>query len=225
VAGFYADVQGFAVLAGNLLLPRTGPWIADVVVDGTTLKLAGATVLNVNEGAVSFTGRTLRGGENFGKQSIRIVGGGGGLYAQLPGQSYAATTAKTVIADILTAAGEKLAASSTPTLLATQLHAWSRVAGPCAQSLSAIADYLGAAWRTLPDGTIWVGTETYPPTPAGWTFDLISKIAAHGRFEIGTISPMVLPGMTFTFGTTSYKVSAVQYRILPSSTRAWVFYE
>jgi hypothetical protein len=154
-----------------------------------------------------------------------MAAGAAGLRTLVTAQSYASAPVSLIVGDILNAAGEKLAASS---MSLAARFAWTRfgVDVSAGAALQAVVDELGAVWRALPDGTIWIGTETWPP----WTvtnFDVTDVQPEDGRLELVTDTPTLLPGMSLPSGDTftGGNVGRVLYRIASDAIRVEVFFE
>lgn len=151
--------NGHPVLAGSVHMPRTGCWHADLELDHDE-PLSGAVVIDAD--GTTFRGTVTRGGALVGAASVRVAGGTGGLRQSVGAQAYVASSAETVIRDLLGAVGESLSATSNTALLARTLGHWHRAAGPAGTALSLVTRAVGATWRMLADGTVWVGVDTYP---------------------------------------------------------------
>jgi hypothetical protein len=218
----YATVNGKGVFSAQLIVPRVGAWRLDAIVDAEgTDGLTQAIELSLNEGASIWRGRAWRVADNFGRVELRAVGGGGGLSAVLSGQSYRQATARAILTDILEAAGETLDTSSTPELLDTLLPHWTRLAGPSVHQLELLVAALEATWRVLPNGRIWVGTESWPTAPA-FEADVLSIDPRGGRGEIAAVEAYkLLPGQTYA----ERRVTWVEHRFLPDALRTSIFFE
>jgi hypothetical protein len=196
----FASIAGFDVLAARLTVPRAGCWHADLTVDADAdaKGLTGRLTLTLGDGASTWSGAVVRGGDAFGRRELRIVGGAGGLATVLPGQSYRQTTAGQLLEDVLGGAGEQLAGSIDPGLLATPFDTWSRIAAPAAHQLAAIVGALGVSWRVLPSGLVWLGADTWPAAPAALEADVLEVDARLGRWVLGTSNGYLLqPGQTY----------------------------
>jgi hypothetical protein len=81
-------------------------------------------------------------------------------------------------------------------LLTTNLSAWSVKAEPMSYALLTLLGWVSASlnWRILSDGTLWVGTESWPS--ASVTYDLLSHDPREAAYELGLQSPALEPGTT-----------------------------
>lgn len=220
--------QGLAVIEATLCLYRIGVWTADLVVDapspGEQALLSGAITLAVNDGALEFKGTAVpgRSGEFLDAGHLLVVGGGGGLQRLTTAKHYQQATVRIVLGDLLRAAGETLAAATDAAVLATQLDRWTtlgrRTIGAALSSLVGTAA-AGTAWRVLPDGTVWLGQETWPD--AGIDYDILNRSPREALLEIGVEAPLLVPGTTLD----GKRVSYVEHRVAGGHVRTTVYLE
>ena len=80
----------------------------------------------------------------------------------------------------------------------------------------------------LPNGQLWVGTDTYPAAPTT-KFDLLERHWGEGRVVVGSSQPFVSPGtlltMTVDGSTASENVSNVVHSIRGDQIRSEVWFE
>ena len=82
--------------------------------------------------------------------------------------------------------------------LTASVAAWHRRSGPATHTLADVASAAGYAWRSLADGTLWSGADTWDlqVLPAELV-ELLDVAPAMGRYELaGTAALDVLPGRT-----------------------------
>lgn len=156
-----ATCNGSPILSLRLSLPPVGNWVAEVDVDSDT-ELTGP--IEIADEAVTYTGVVApgRSGLFVGHWRAYVVGGAGGLAQDVEARSYQRVTAMDVVSDLLGTVGETLSAASTRAALSQPLTYWTRSAGRASVALTALCEALGARWRVLPSGEVWVGTETWP---------------------------------------------------------------
>lgn len=155
----FATIAGAFVLQGRLALPRRGAWHATLVLD-TDQPPAGAVTFTTDEGAVSWRGAVVpgRARETFGRVEVLVVGGAGGLGAELAPKAYRNVSARSVLADLLTAAGETLSEASDAALLATRFPTWTRFAGPAGTGLATVCEAIEGGWRVGLDGAVVISS-------------------------------------------------------------------
>src|SRR5690606_41336452 len=179
------------LLSATITMPRVGAWHADVEVDGTKA-LDGPVRLVVS--GQEFIGHTVRSNPLAGRVRARIVGGGGQLSREVEPRNYAnSVSVRTVLADIL-GDGERLSPQSDPGVLAITLAKWHRLSGAASHATVALLEGVGATWRVLNDGTVWIGRETWPevsPRPA-----LLTEDWSGGIVNLGRAAPHHRPGTT-----------------------------
>jgi hypothetical protein len=108
-------------------------------------------------------------------------------------KSYRQIEARDVINELLTDVSESLAPSSAASVLATRLPFWTRMNEQASVALSAVCDAIGATWRVLPSGDVWVGMETWPEAPEPFQVD---QDFAMGTVELAPDSISLTPGVT-----------------------------
>jgi hypothetical protein len=217
----FALVNGAAVIDGQITLPRIGAWTADLVLDTGTALVGSAQLVFGVGGSISFNGAVVRGGLARGYAVVRLVGGAGGLRTLLAPKAYGSVALKLPLSELLAAAGEALSATSDAAVLALQLNAWTRMQTTAGGALVALLQAAPtASWRFLPDGTLWVGNETWPTSQlAGY---LVTKDDPnHKRQELAVDVPAVFPGQVLN----GQQVSGVEHRIRSGRFRTVVYYE
>lgn len=182
-------LSGSAVTRATIHLPRVGVWCADVDVDTETAP-TGRVSLAV-DGAARWSGTVVAGEVLHGLWRGRIVGGAGGLRAELPATAYRLATLADVLADVLAATGETLAGDAGD--LTTSAPLYHRAKGTGAQAVAELARALGHVWRVRADGTLWLGVETWPDaTAADWT--LLDRDPVRGIYTLGGDALALVPG-------------------------------
>ncbi len=185
--------NGFPVIACRLAFPRVGAWWADLsIASGDDLADGAAVTIEIANGP-TLQGVTVPNRTRVFLDTLRcrVIGGKGGLSATSSSKFYQQIPARNIIADILTAGGESLAATSTASTLAAVLPFWAVGSLPVGAALATIMGYLGASWRVLPDGTVWVGVETWPTADPERV--LLNDTPTEDRVEYGCTSPSMLP--------------------------------
>ncbi len=165
------------VLTGRVSLPREGAWTAHLEL-GEEQAPAGAVVLELGrEGAapVTFSGTVDHGDTWQGRQRIFIVAGAGAFGITTPallgfrewvGRS--PIPVADLVAELVDAAGEQLAAGVLAALEGLTVPRWMRPEGiPASRALTRLVRRVGLSWRVLDSGEVWVGRETWPAIPDG----------------------------------------------------------
>lgn len=192
-----ATANGVPVIRAVLALPRVGAWHADLEIDSEDASPFGTQIaLSIGDGALSFQGSARRGGAYGGRVLVRMVGGAGGLGKVLDSKAYRQIPARIPLSDILDGAGEKLSGTADSGALGTELPFWSRPKGIAGIALANLLAELSATWRVLADGTIWVGSETWPAATVS-NVTVTHEAPDDGRIDFGSDLPSLLPGTTF----------------------------
>ncbi len=200
-------------------MPRAGAWHAEIESSDDVGPPATAKGATITDDGVSFVGTVIpgRGGVIGGRWKGKIVGGAGGLTLTLDAKNYSSSVGvkvSQVVADILREAGETLSTTADQGTLGTGLgQHWERVSGPASRALVAVLDAIGAGFRVLADGSVWVGPETYPTA----TIDhvLLDEDWIAGVTDIAPTRPDLTPGVTFL----GHRISYVVHKIEPDALR------
>lgn len=214
----FATVNGFRILEATVSMPRGGRWVADLVVDAIdTGGLTGAVTIQLGP-SLELKGTAKRVGAFVEHVSMRVVGGAGGLMREIAPKAYQQVPLRIPLVDALAAVGETLSPLSDVAVLNTQLPHWSRMRGPASEEVRSLLARApaGVASRVLPDGTVWVGAETWPE--ASFEFDLLDDQPWSGEATLGVDAPSLLPGTTFM----GRRVEQVTHQVTPSRVRTHV---
>jgi hypothetical protein len=202
-------LNDFDVLEARIHLPREGRWWADLALDtDSTDSLAAAVTLQVGD-ALTLKGTVIRLGEHAGTVTLQMVGGAGGLMKVLVPKAYQGVPLRIPLQDALTEVGESLSATADTSVLNTLLTKWVRMKGDAAGEIEALLGECDAdtVCRVLADGTVWVGSETWPEAQLAYT--LLEDHRWCGQVVLGVDSPSLLPGTTFL----DRQVEHVEHRI------------
>lgn len=199
-------VNDQSALETRICTPRTGAWHIDALIDDPDA-IAGAVTVNVNDGAQVFRGTVVRSGVFADTGHLRVVAGAAGLGTSATPRHYQGPSVRTVLRDLLSDAKETLASSADASILATGLDAWTTTATPIGTLISLLlaAAAPGSSWRMLPDGTLWVGRETWPAANIDSTlYQVFQDSPESGDMVIGVDAPLPLVATTFEGRRVSY---------------------
>jgi hypothetical protein len=158
-------LSGLEALRAEVTFPLWGAWTARVELDGDAAPSGAVTLQIAQEGAspASWSGFVRDASAWQGRVRVLVVGGAGNLRTDLDAKHYApspyAVSVAQVLQDIAGDAKETLSSTAT---IDGELARWSRARAPAGACLTSLAEKVGATWRVLSDGTIWMGTETWP---------------------------------------------------------------
>jgi hypothetical protein len=186
-----ATGQSLYVTGGEVLLPRTGVWLANLHVNEQN-PLPDRLVLDLGE--VDMPAAVAKAELIAGVTEVRLVGGAGGLGELARPKHYHRPLVKHVLADLLRDSGETLATTSTPAVLSKDLEAWTTLALTTGAILAALCRVASSDvnWRVLADGTVWIGTETWPDSAV--VSRSIESDGPNAATIIGTDIPELWPG-------------------------------
>jgi hypothetical protein len=217
-----STANGHTVLEAVVMLPRVMVWQADLVIDSAdATPFTGTVTLSLADGALFLVGAPWRPPAVWRDHThVRIVGGAAKLRTRLDAGAFTKTTARAILLDIVSGAGERLSDTIDPALLGTHLDSWVRLESSAGAALTSIAAELGAVWRVLPDGSIWLGAETWPDAaPSDYT--ILDRNIEDAIMLIGADAPTLLPGTMFEGG----KVGRVVHRLGQANTRTDVTFD
>lgn len=195
----FASLNGLPVESARVMMPLSGVWQATVTLDGDD-DVEGRADLSL--GGVLFRGFIRRSSADGGQRVIHVAGGAGGMGRAMDPRGYRSVPVSIPLQDIMGVAGETLAPNSSKTVLATPLGFWTIMAGTCGDALSRLFGRVGAAWRMLPDGTLWVGSEGWPTV--AFDHEVITDEPLREAMVILADAPLLSPGQVFRGRRTSY---------------------
>ena len=220
-----------AVKEADLLQPQVGNWSINIA------EMAGDdAVLSDSTGAVTvqWSGSTLQGhveraAPDRGIWQGLIVGGKGGLNKAVTAQHYYQTPAMNIVKATLELVGETLATDSTG--LNTVIN-YPRRAVSASRCLDELCDVLGLIWRVKLDGTVWLGTYTWPTAKATFVYQRSSnENDAKLMPDVG--QPLLEPGTTIVLDSSAsataeeksaQKIGVAMYTISDSLSKAQVWF-
>ncbi len=216
-----ANINGSDVVKATIWMPRVGPWHMDAVLD-TPNPPTGNLVLTI-DGGLLLRGTAFQSGPWLQTTYLRMVAGADGLRKTTRPKFYQGTSARIVLMDLLSTAGETLSATADASILSRALTSWTTIQQSVGNAVAVLAKALGASWRMLADGTLWIGVETWPDSGLvdGVDFVDIDEAPHEMRIELGVVSPRLLPGTTIS----SRHVSFVEHVIESESMRTHVMLE
>lgn len=153
---------------------------------------------------------------------MRVMGGADGWLQVLEPKNWVnGVTVGALLRETLGQAGEGLATSSSPSLAGLLLPRWSRPRTVCADECMRIAARAGGVLRQLPDGTWWLGAETWPAVrPA---HDLLDVIPVEQRAVISADELDLRPGQVLQ--EHGWRVLEVEHHVAPGSVVTHLLYE
>lgn len=186
------------VLSASISMPRIGTWFADVTVSGE-VALSGQVALT--DGSSGLLGAVInQDGAFAGRTFTRLVGGAGGLRNVLSPRHYRSASVGKILGDICSEAGEKKSLLIDPRLSLQRVPYWSRPAGTGGAALANLCDSLGAVWRVLPTGEVWIG-EPGLSLAAPSEYQVLDRDPLDGSYDIAIDGPSLWVGMSQAAGT------------------------
>lgn len=186
-------LNGHGVLEATIVLPLRGNWRADVVAATDGEDLTGSVI--IDDSGITYDGTVVRGGVEHTRWTGRIIGGAGKLTPVALPRPYRNVPASVVLADIMTELGERLSSESDPVVLAYMLAQWFRFGTGEDAIEELVVEEIGANWRVLRDGSIWVGFDTFPELEVVNVIE--TRSTERKLWTVATERTDLIPGVTF----------------------------
>lgn len=185
-------VNNFPIIECHLTMPKIGAWLAsDVLIDSPLeFKIGDNVVMQFLD--QTFNGTIIDTGVFKQFQMCTIVGGTGKMPDYLVSKSYNSIPLGQVVKDIARATGHVVSDTSNVDLLNSYLLRWSLLKLQASLAITKLLEPSISLWRILPDGTLWVGKETYAPLNPD-DFLIIEKFPEQGRWNIYNESYLIQP--------------------------------
>lgn len=200
------------VTSARLRWPQSGVPTADVDTEATE-EFSGRSTLVLD--GVSIPVHVVRGGKHAAQVKAFLAWGNGSMADNVPAKSYTDVTVRSLVTGISGAA--VVGVTDTPTL-ARKLDKYTRLAGPKAVCLDALANALGAVWRVTDDGFLFFGEDAWTTYPI--EHDLIANDVVRGCFRFGSDAVGIRPGFTYQ----NKKVQSVEIEFSPGQTSVYAYY-
>lgn len=214
------SLNDVSVIRGNVDFHIQGRWQARLVLSGDEpSKVLGPVTLSL--GSLVLQGTAIIAAADSGNLvSVQVVGGMAGLEKPCPPKDYGTpTTLGTVLRDALAEGGESLSTSSDQAILDRVIHRWTRVLDNVGNAFKQVLKAQGdLTFRVLPDGTYWVGQDSWPQ--ATGDFKVLSESPAEQRIVLGLEDALVMPGQVLQ----GQKLTSVSYCVDDTSLRAVASY-
>jgi hypothetical protein len=188
-------VGGKSVIRGAITMPRVGAWHAELEVV-TDEDVSGRVTIDV-AGGLTLSGTASGGGRYGGRYRVRVVAGADGLRTLAKPKHYVDPVVRTPLTDLARAAGETLSPTIAARLLDRRMTDWTVLEASTGAQIGALVERAtpeGTSWRMLPDGTLWMGTETWP------ALDVEARESGRdlrdNRVDVALDAPLLVAGAT-----------------------------
>lgn len=221
-----ATVQcgGVDVLHGEIHLPLKGSWWADLKLDTATPPTAGSSTTIAAINGINITGTIGKAGVFIGTSVVRVYGGAGGLGNTVPAAAYQNALLRDPLGYVLKSCGETASNTIAPSVSNLLLTTWTITAKKGARCLDELCWAVGQGvnWRNLADGTVWLGTETWPSQSLPTDSEVVWQYAVGPRYEIACGTPFLMPGVSLP-DIGGLNVGGVSHWIDDSIIRTWAY--
>lgn len=207
----------------HVTMPQSGAWTASGKLDTSTAPTGAATI--TCDGGLTLSGTVLRSGVFLDSAYVWIVGGAGKLAATVSG-SFTNAQAGDVLDQIAAESGEVLSDTIAAELRSVSLPLYTLGGASASSALDSLAVALAASlgeavvWRVLPNGKIWIGSETWPTATLPATDEIRGRNPDLGRVVIGTPTPSLAPGVNLS---DVGNVRSVEHWVERSRIRTWAW--
>lgn len=216
------------VMSADILFPHIGNWSAHLSFVGSEEKVEGPCVLTVYDQDFTAYAIPEKSGDSEGRFYAMLIGGKGNLSTSISSKMYNyQISASLVISEILSEVGEVLSPTSSPSFLNKLLPSFTRLAGSASIQISRLVDVAGGVWRVLPDGSVFVGTDSFSTLN---NFDYIVEYEdpTRGLVQLSANVSTILPGARFPISSynslSEQKIGCVRYLIEPDRSRTTVWF-
>lgn len=212
----------YSIVRGNLELPRTGAWTAEVYFSAASAPSSGATA-NLQIGTVNRKGTVVDIAADYLQVKARIVAGAGKLDTVLDARDYRGYQAAKIAQDALRDAGEQ---AGTWSALDIYCAHWTRSQGPCRESLRRVTRLLGrgevagadstllTTWRFGDDGVADTVVDTF--AASGAAFEQLSSWGQERLVFLGVYDSSIRPGQSIVAWDVVRKLDRVLYEFGPT---------
>lgn len=212
----------YGIVSGNLELPRTGAWTAEVFFSAASAPSKGSTA-DLQIGTVNRKGTVVDIAADYLQVKARIVAGAGKLDTLLDARDYRGFQAAQIAQDALRDAGEQ---TGTWSALDIYCAHWTRSQGPCRESLRRVTRLLGrgeivsadatslTTWRFGDDGVADTVVDTFALSAGA--FEQLSSWGQERLVFLGVYDSSIRPGQSIIAWDAVRKLDRVLYEFGPT---------
>ncbi len=210
-------------VTGSLMIPRSGLWTCDMLIDDTNPPPPVGTQVSLTTYDSTRIGTVTDSGDEYLQGRVRIVGGNGRFNQQLSPRDYLGQTGSAIAADCLTDAGETVGDLNA---FSAQLTTWSRSQTTLAVCLRRLCSkYPDTRIYASNDGAInavpWLPVEV-TDTSITW-LDMEISPMDHDAI-IGPDGVQLYPMQIITVFNRAIVIERIQYLFEPDSLRAQLWW-
>lgn len=212
----------YGIVSGNLELPRTGAWTAEVFFSAASAPSKGSTA-DLQIGTINRRGTVVDIAADYLQVKARIVAGAGKLDTVLEARDYRGFQAAQIAQDALRDAGEQ---TGTWSALDIYCAHWTRSQGPCRESLRRVTRLLGrgevanadatalTTWRFSDDGVADTVIDTFALNSAA--MEHLSSWGQERLVFLGVYDSSIRPGQSIVAWDAVRKLDRVLYEFGPT---------
>jgi hypothetical protein len=219
---------GADVLKAEIHMPLRGAWWANLRIDAKLSIALKTQVTIAASGGITLTGAVLKIGTFLDATHMHVVGGAGGIGVAVGPFAYQQAVLGDPLNAIVGAARETLSSTVNTAMTRLQIGTWTSTQRHAARLLDELcwvaSQSLGGIvnWRTLGDGSIWIGQETWPSQSLSSRSDIIMQHPVSPWFEVACDTPSLIPGINLT-DIGGLNVAGIDHWVEHDSVRSWVW--
>lgn len=203
----------------HLIIPKIGAWMAnDVLVDSDDSFNVGDSV-TMNFLDTTFKGTILDTGIYRGFQRCTIIGGSGKLPDYLESASYNSVPLGQVVRDIARKTDHQVSTKADQNVMNSNLAGWTILKMQASLALEKALQVTDSIWRILPDGTLWVGGESYTPLNPD-DFTIIERFPEEARWNVYNEEYLIQPLTSFL----GNEIQQVEYFINNNDLTMYIYF-
>lgn len=216
------------VMRGDLLFPYFGNWTAHVMLANAQSAPSGSCTLTCFSSSLTGFIYSSRSSDSEGRFYCMVVGGAGGLSSEIAPKGYNyQVNVSLPLNEILSSVGESISPFADPALLNTTIASWNRLRGSASLEISRLVDSIGGVWRVLPDGGVFIGTDSFSEAE-DFDYIVLHEDPVHANVKLSLQTIGILPGNRFPIsaysGLSQRKIGACQYRFEEDETTMMVWF-
>jgi hypothetical protein len=212
----------YGIVSGNLELPHTGAWTAEVFFSAASAPSKGSTA-DLQIGTINRKGTVVDIAADYLQVKARIVAGAGKLDTVLDARDYRGFQAAQIAQDALRDAGEQ---TGTWSALDIYCAHWTRSQGPCRESLRRVTRLLGrgevvsadatslTTWRFGDDGVADTVVDMFALSAGA--FEQLSSWGQERVVFLGVYDSNIRPGESIVAWDAVRKLDRVLYEFGPT---------
>ena len=189
----YASLNNICIHKLSINLPYTGIWIGEFFITNE-IDIENNVLIKI--GKTNWYGKVLESAVYGGMVRLKVSGSKNGMSGIVQAKHYKSLKLNILCTQILNEMGERMATTVNLNDLSFEPAHYVRFSGGCAATLNQVCTRFGLNWRTLPNGTVWIGKETWPTLDVKslTNYVLMDEDSSNLNREYAIDDPVIIPG-------------------------------